>query len=329
MKRALVTGIGGQDGSHLAEQLIVDGYEVHGIIRRSSTINTGRLDHLYEDPACAPDRRLILHYGDMTDPLALVDVLKRVEPAEVYHLAAQSHVRVSFDVPCYSADVDALGTLRLLEAVRLMCPAARVYVAGSSEMFGSAPPPQSERTPFEPQSPYAAAKVFSCHVARNYRKAYGMFIAVGILFNHEGERRGETFVTRKVTRAVGRIKAGLQSKLYLGNLDAQRDWGYASEYVGAMRKMLALDEPHDLVIGTGESHTVREWVATAFAAAGLEWQQYVEIHPRYLRPAEVDHLRADPSEARRVLGWEPTVRFADLVGLMVRHDVQLAHLESR
>ncbi|RKQ88840.1 GDP-mannose 4,6-dehydratase [Brockia lithotrophica] len=331
MKKALITGITGQDGSYLAEFLLNKGYEVHGIIRRSSTFSTSRIDHLYRDPH-DPEARLFLHYGDMTDGIGLKRLLDKIQPDEVYNLAAQSHVKVSFEQPEYTADIVALGTLRLLEAVRLHMEETerevRVYQAGSSEMFGSAPPPQSESTPFHPRSPYAVSKVAAYWYAVNYREAYGMFIANGILFNHESERRGETFVTRKITRAVGRIKLGLQRKLYLGNLEARRDWGYAPDYVEAMWLMLQQDEPDDYVIATGESHSVREFVEAAFAAVGLDWRDYVEIDPRYFRPAEVDFLLGDPRKAREKLGWRPRVTFQELVIRMVEHDLELARREK-
>ncbi|MBT9252263.1 MAG: GDP-mannose 4,6-dehydratase [Brockia lithotrophica] len=331
MKKALITGITGQDGSYLAEFLLNKGYEVHGIIRRSSTFSTSRIDHLYRDPH-DPEARLFLHYGDMTDGIGLKRLLDKIRPDEVYNLAAQSHVKVSFEQPEYTANIVALGTLRLLEAVRLHREETgrevRVYQAGSSEMFGSAPPPQSESTPFHPRSPYAVSKVAAYWYAVNYREAYGMFIANGILFNHESERRGETFVTRKITRAVGRIKVGLQRKLYLGNLEARRDWGYAPDYVEAMWLMLQQEEPDDYVIATGESHSVREFVEAAFGAVGLDWRDYVEIDPRYFRPAEVDFLLGDPRKAREKLGWRPRVTFQELVIRMVEHDLELARREK-
>lgn len=331
MKKALITGITGQDGSYLAEFLLNKGYEVHGIIRRSSTFSTSRIDHLYRDPH-DPEARLFLHYGDMTDGIGLKRLLDKIRPDEVYNLAAQSHVKVSFEQPEYTANIVALGTLRLLEAVRLHREETgrevRVYQAGSSEMFGSAPPPQSESTPFHPRSPYAVSKVAAYWYAVNYREAYGMFVANGILFNHESERRGETFVTRKITRAVGRIKVGLQRKLYLGNLEARRDWGYAPDYVEAMWLMLQQEEPDDYVIATGESHSVREFVEAAFGAVGLDWRDYVEIDPRYFRPAEVDFLLGDPRKAREKLGWRPRVTFQELVIRMVEHDLELARREK-
>ncbi|MBC7266469.1 MAG: GDP-mannose 4,6-dehydratase [Coriobacteriia bacterium] len=331
MKRALITGITGQDGSYLAELLLEKGYEVHGIIRRASTFNTDRIDHLYRDPH-DPDARLFLHYGDLTDGTGLRRILETVHPDEVYNLGAQSHVKVSFDQPEYTADVVAVGTLRLLDALRDYAKnsgaSVRMYQAGSSEMFGAAPPPQSLATPFYPRSPYAVSKVAAHWYCVNYREAYGMFICNGILFNHESERRGETFVTRKITRAVGRIKHGLQDKLYLGNLDAKRDWGYAPDYVEAMWLMLQQDEPGDYVVATGEAHSVREFCEAAFAEVGLDWQEYVEIDPRYFRPTEVDYLLGDASATREKLGWAPRVSFAELVKRMVAHDMELAAQEK-
>ena len=330
-KRALITGITGQDGSYLAELLLDKGYEVHGIIRRASTFNTDRIDHLYKDPH-DPDARLFLHYGDLTDGTGLRRILERVQPDEIYNLAAQSHVKVSFEQPEYTADVVATGTLRLLEALRdymqISGREVRFYQAGSSEMFGAVPPPQSEKTPFYPRSPYAVAKVAAYWYAVNYREAYGMFIANGILFNHESPRRGETFVTRKITRAAGRIKLGLQKKLYLGNLDAKRDWGFAGDYVEAMWRMLQQPEPDDYVVATGESYSVREFLEEAFGLLDLDWRDYVEIDPRYFRPTEVDYLLGDPSKAKKKLGWEPKVSFKELVKMMVEHDLELARQEK-
>ena len=330
MKRALITGITGQDGSYLAELLLAKGYEVHGIIRRASSFNTDRIDHLYEDPHQG-DARVFLHYGDLLDATVLRRVLEKVRPDELYHLGAQSHVRVSFEEPLYTADAVALGTLRLLEAVRDYVSATgadlRFYNAGSSEMFGAAGAPQSEATPFYPRSPYAASKVAAHWYCVNYREAYGLFICNGILFNHESPRRGETFVTRKVTRAVGRIALGLEDALYLGNLEAKRDWGFAGEYVDAMWRMLQQDAPDDYVVATGESYTVREMLELAFARAGLDWSDHVRTDARYLRPTEVDHLRGDASKARARLGWEPTVGLEELVGMMVDHDLELARQE--
>jgi GDPmannose 4,6-dehydratase len=321
-RRAFITGISGQDGSYLAEQLLEKGYEVHGLVRRSSSFNTRRLDPIYRDPH-ERDVPLVLHYGDLSDGVSLTNLIRALEPHEIYHLGAQSHVRVSFDIPDYTAQTTGLGTLRILEAVRASGVHTRFYQASSSEMFGSAPPPQNEKTPFHPRSPYAAAKVFAFWAAVNYREAYGMFAVNGILHNHESPRRGETFVSRKITRAVARIKAGLQDKLYLGNLEARRDWGYAPQYTHAMWLMLQHPEPDDFVISTGESHSVREFLELAFQRVGLDWREFVDIDPRYYRPAEVDHLRGDSSKAERVLGWRPTVKFPELVALMVDADVQL------
>jgi GDPmannose 4,6-dehydratase len=330
MTCALVTGITGQDGSYLAELLLAKDYRVHGLIRRASSFNTDRIDHLYQDPH-ARERQLELHYGDLNDGTVLRRVLELVQPDEVYNLGAQSHVRVSFDMPEYTADVVAMGTLRLLDAVRdhmlRSGRSVRFYQAGSSEMFGAAPPPQSESTPFHPRSPYAVSKVAAHCYAVNYREAYGMFIANGILFNHESPRRGETFVSRKITRAVGRIKHGLQSKLFLGNLDAKRDWGFAGDYVDAMWRMLQTSEPDDYVVATGESYSVRDMLDVAFGHVDLDWNAHVEIDPRYFRPSEVDHLRGDSSKARAKLGWEPKVGFRELVKKMVDHDLTLAARE--
>ncbi len=308
-KTALITGITGQDGSYLAELLLSKGYEVHGLIRRSSTFNTRRIDHLYKDPH-RQNVQLHLHYGDLSSSSGLLGLLQAVQPDEIYHLAAQSHVRVSFDMPEYTADITGLGTVRLLEAIRQSGLTPRFYQASSSEMFGAAPPPQSETTPFAPQSPYAAAKLLAYWTTSNYRAGYGLFAGNGILFNHESPRRGETFVTRKITRAVAAITAGQQDKLYLGNLDAKRDWGYAPEYVEAMWLMLQQETAQDFVIGTGESHTVRDFLQEAFGYVGLDWQNYVKIDPRYYRPTEVDYLLADPRQAQRQMGWQPKVRFA-------------------
>ncbi len=328
MTKALITGITGQDGSYLAEFLLEKGYEVHGIIRRASSFNTGRIDHLYKDPHIH-GVRLFLHYGDIADSTNLIKLLYRIQPEEVYHLAAQSHVRVSFDIPEYTGDVTGLSTVRILEAIRETGVKAKFYQASSSEMFGKAHEvPQTETTPFHPRSPYGAAKVYAFWATVNYRESYGMFASNGILFNHESPRRGETFVTRKITRAVARIKAGLQQKLYLGNLDAKRDWGYAREYVEAMWLMLQQDQPDDYVIATGESHSVGEFLTKAFSQVNLDWHDYVEIDPKYLRPAEVDLLIGDASKAKRVLGWEPKVSFNELVRLMVDADVaMLGHEE--
>ncbi|HWU28370.1 MAG TPA: GDP-mannose 4,6-dehydratase [Microbacterium sp.] len=325
MKRALVTGITGQDGSYLAELLLAKGYEVHGIIRRASTFNTARIDHLYVDPH-ESGARLKLHYGDLRDGSRLVTLLQQVDPDEVYNLAAQSHVRVSFDEPEHTADTTGTGTVRLLEAVRLSGISTRFYQASSSELYGATPPPQSETTPFYPRSPYAAAKLYSFWITKNYREAYRMYAVNGILFNHESPRRGETFVTRKITRAVARIKAGQQSDLYLGNLDAIRDWGYAAEYVEGMWRMLQADAPDDYVLATGVGYSIRDFLDAAFSHVGMNWQDYVRFDERYLRPTEVDALIGDPSKARDALGWEATVDGLDLARLMVEADVQaLAH----
>ncbi|NDL58515.1 GDP-mannose 4,6-dehydratase [Phytoactinopolyspora mesophila] len=319
-KNAVITGITGQDGSYLAELLLEKGYQVHGLIRRSSSFNTDRIDHIYEEPH-DPDRRLTLHHADLSDGVALVNLLRDIQPDEIYNLGAQSHVRVSFDAPLYTADITGTGPLRLLEAVRASGVATRIYQASSSEMFGSAPPPQNEQTRFHPRSPYGCAKVFGYWTTVNYREAYGMYAVNGVLFNHESPRRGETFVTRKITRAVARIKAGLQEKLYLGNLDAVRDWGYAPEYVDAMWRMLQQDEPDDYVVATGEAHTVREFCEAAFSAVGLDWREYVAYDARYERPAEVDALIGDPSKAEQVLGWKPTVMFDELARIMTEADI--------
>ena len=321
MKKALITGITGQDGSYLAELLLAKGYEVHGIIRRASTFNTGRIDHLYKD-SHVNGVRLFLHYGDIADSTNLIKLLYRIQPEEIYHLAAQSHVRVSFDIPEYTGDVTGLSTIRILEAIRETGLKSRFYQASSSEMFGKvAEVPQRETTPFHPRSPYAAAKVYAYWATVNYRESYGMFACNGILFNHESPRRGETFVTRKITRAVAQIKAGLQQKLFLGNLDAKRDWGYAKEYVEAMWLMLQQENPDDYVIATGETHSVEEFLEEAFSHVGLDWHEFVEIDPKYLRPAEVDLLIGDASKAKAALGWKPTVTFQALVRLMVDADV--------
>jgi len=331
MKKALISGITGQDGSYLAEFLLAKGYEVHGIVRRASTFNTDRIDHIYRDPH-EPGVRVFLHYGDLADAIGLRAVVANVNPDEVYNLGSQSHVRVSFDQPEYTADIVATGTLRLLDAVRDYENASgaqvRFYQAGSSEMFGSCAPPQNEETPFAPRSPYAAAKAAAHWYCRNYREAYGMFICNGILFNHESPRRGETFVTRKVTRAIGRIKLGLQKTLYLGNLDAKRDWGFAGDYVVAMWQMLQHPDPDDYVVATGEAHSVRDFVVQAFNYAGLDYQKCVEIDPGYFRPAEVDYLCGDATKVRSTLGWESKVGFNELVTMMVDHDVELARQEK-
>ncbi|MEZ0344647.1 MAG: GDP-mannose 4,6-dehydratase [Caldimicrobium sp.] len=353
MKKALITGITGQDGSYLAEFLLSKGYEVHGIIRRASTFNTHRIDHIYVDPH-DPEAKLFLHYGDLSDSGQLMHLIYNIQPDEIYHLGAQSHVRVSFDIPEYTGDITALGTIRILEAIRRSGIKTKFYQASSSEMFGASPPPQNEKTPFYPRSPYAAAKVYAFWMTVNYREAYNLFACNGILFNHESPRRGETFVTRKITRALVHILAGKQKKLYLGNLNARRDWGFAPEYVEAMWLMLQQDEPDDYVIGTGESHSVREFVEKAFSYAGIEiewkgngieekgivksvsekWdrilkpgQVIIEIDPKYFRPTEVEHLQADISKARKKLGWEPRTTFEELVKIMVDYDMMLLELE--
>lgn len=320
MKTALITGITGQDGSYLAELLLGKGYEVHGIIRRASSFNTARIDHLYEDPH-ADSPRLRLHYGDLTDGSQIARLMREVAPDEIYNLGAQSHVAVSFQQPEYTGDVDGLGTIRLLEAIRDTGIETRFYQAGTSEMFGDAPPPQSEASPFQPRSPYAAAKLYAYWVVRNYREAYGLHAVTGILFNHESPRRGETFVTRKITRALARIVSGEQDKLYLGNLDARRDWGHAADYVRAMWLMLQADEPQDFVIGTGESYSIRDFLTRSFATVGLDWEPFVEIDPAYFRPTEVEFLQADPSRAVAALGWQPEITFETLVDEMVESDL--------
>lgn len=354
MKKALITGITGQDGSYLAEFLLSKGYEVHGIIRRSSSFNTGRIDHIYVDPN-EEEKRLLLHYGDLSDPGVISELIWRVQPDEVYNLGAQSHVKVSFDMPEYTGNVTGLGTTRILEAIRRSGSKTKYYQASSSEMFGAMPAPQSEKTPFYPRSPYAAAKLYSYWMTVNYRESYDIFACNGILFNHESPRRGETFVTRKITRALASILAGKQKKLYLGNLDAKRDWGFAPEYVEAMWLMLQVEKPDDFVIGTGESYSVREFVEKTFAYAGIEvaWQgsgidevglvkqsfgsvqsivkpgdTVIEIAPRYFRPAEVDHLQADISKAKKLLGWQPRVTFDELVKIMVDYDLKLYGVPS-
>jgi GDPmannose 4,6-dehydratase len=330
MKTALITGITGQDGAYLARFLIAKGYVVHGVIRRASTFNTARIEPLYRDPH-DPDARLFLHYGDLTDGTNLRRIVEEVKPDEVYNLGAQSHVRVSFDQPEYTADVVFTGALRMLEVLRdytqISGRKVRMYQAGSSEMYGSSAPPQDEGTPFHPRSPYAVAKVAAHWMAVNYRDAYGMFVVNGILFNHESPLRGETFVTRKITRAAGRIKLGLQDKLYLGNLDAERDWGFAGDYVEAMWMLLQQDRPGDVVIATGESHSVREFLEAAFRRLDLDWSKHVEIDPRYFRPTEVDALQGDPTRAREQLGWRPRTSFDELVRMMVEHDFELARQE--
>jgi GDPmannose 4,6-dehydratase len=320
MMRALITGVTGQDGSFLAELLLSKGYEVHGLKRRASSFNTDRVDHIYEDFHEA-GTRFYLHHADLTDSGSISKLLYDIRPDEVYNLGAQSHVKVSFEIPEYTGDVVAMGALRLLEGIRQVGLKCRLYQASSSEMFGNAPPPQSEVSPFQPRSPYACAKVFAHNVTVNYRESYGFHASCGILFNHESERRGETFVTRKVTRAVAKIKLGLQDKLYLGNMDAKRDWGYTPDFVRAMWMMMQQDRPDDYVIGTGHAYSVREFVEAAFSHVDLDWHDYVEIDPRYFRPAEVDFLRADPTKARTQLGWEPTVGFDELVRIMVDSDI--------
>lgn len=326
-KVALITGITGQDGSYLAELLLSKGYAVHGLIRRSSSFHTQRIDHLYQDPH-ETGASLFLHYGDLSDAGRLTNLFYEVRPDEVYHLGAQSHVRVSFDMPDYTGDITGLGTIRLLESIRRSGVQCRFYQASSSEMFGDAPAPQSERTPFQPRSPYAAAKVYAYWIVRNYRDAYGIFASNGILFNHESPRRGETFVTRKITRAVAEILAGRQTKLFLGNLDARRDWGFAPEYVEGMWRMLQQETSMDLVLGTGETHSVREFVEAAFSYVGLDWRTYVDIDPRYFRPTEVKLLLADFQEARRRLHWEPRVGFGELVKVMIDIDLEAAGLTA-
>ena len=327
MKKALITGITGQDGSYLTEFLLKKGYEVYGIIRRSSSFHTGRIDHLYKDPHDKPALKLI--YGDLTDGSNLSTIVNDIEPDEVYNLGAQSHVRVSFDMPIYTTNVDALGTLRLLEAIRTMKKPPRFYQASSSEMYGKVvETPQSETTPFYPRSPYGCAKVYSFWQTVNYREAYNMFACNGILFNHESPRRGETFVTRKITRAATRIKLGLQKKLYLGNLDAKRDWGFAGDYVETMWLILQQEKAEDFVIATGETHSVKEFLVEVFGHLGLDWQEYVNIDPRYYRPTEVDILQGDASKAKKVLGWEPKVSFQELARMMVDADMELAENEK-
>lgn len=327
MKRAFITGITGQDGSYLAEFLLSKGYEVHGLIRRSSTFNTDRIDHLFTD-FHDPSARMYLHYGDLSISGHMTDLLHKIQPEEIYHLGAQSHVRVSFDIPEFTGDITGLGTLRILEAIRKTGIKTRFYQASSSEMFGAAPPPQDENTPFQPQSPYAAAKVYSYYIVKNYRKAYNIFACNGILFNHESPRRGETFVTRKITRAATRIKLGLQEKIYLGNLDAERDWGYAGDYVEAMWLMLQQDAPDDYVIATGETHSVREFAEKVFRKLNLNLDDYLEIDPHYFRPTEVDVLRGNALKARKTLNWKPRVHFNELIDLMIASDLELARKEK-
>jgi len=322
-KKALITGVTGQDGSYLAELLLNKGYEVHGIVRRASTFNTSRIDHIIVDEQHTPDAKFFFHYGDLTDTGNIDKLINQIKPDEVYHLGAQSHVKVSFDMPEFTANAGALGTLRILEAIKNSGLPIKFYNAASSEMFGSSLPPQNENTVFHPRSPYACAKVFSFHITRLYREAYGIFACNGILFNHESPRRGETFVTRKITRGIARIKAGLDKKIYLGNLDAKRDWGYSPDYVEAMYMMLQQEKPDDFVIATGETHTVREFLEETFKYAGLgDWQQYIEIDPRYTRPAEVDILMGDASKAKEKIGWGPKIKFSELAKIMVDADMK-------
>jgi len=327
MKKAFLTGITGQDGSYLAEFLLNKGYEVHGLIRRSSTFNTDRIDHLYRD-VHEQDAKLFLHYGDLSVSSQLMDLLHSINPDEIYHLGAQSHVRVSFDMPEYTGDITGLGTLRILEAIRKTGIKARFYQASSSEMFGAAPPPQNENTIFQPRSPYAAAKVYAYYIVRNYRDAYGLFATNGILFNHESPRRGETFVTRKITRAATQIKLGLKSKLYLGNLEAKRDWGFAGDFVEAMWLMLQQGKPDDFVIATGETHSVREFTEKVFSKLDLDYNKHVSIDPRYFRPTEVDVLLGDASKAKKILNWQPKITFDKLIDMMIEADMKLAQKEK-
>jgi GDPmannose 4,6-dehydratase len=327
-KRALITGITGQDGSYLAELLLSKGYEVHGLVRRSSTFNTDRIDHIYVDPH-APGASLKLHFADLSDGSRLVTLIDEIQPHEVYNLAAQSHVRVSFDEPEFTGDTTGLGTIRLLEAIRAAGSTPRFYQASSSEMFGATPPPQNEETPFYPRSPYGVAKLYSYWITRNYREAYGIFATNGILFNHESPRRGETFVTRKITRAVARIKAGVQSELFMGNLDAVRDWGYAPEYVEAMWRMLQHDEPTDFVVATNTAYTVKDFLQLSFEHVGLDWEKYVRFDERYLRPTEVDSLIGDPAKAQELLGWTPNILTPRLAQIMVDADIAALELEGR
>ena len=328
MKTALITGITGQDGSYLAELLLKKGYDVYGIIRRSSSFNTERIDHIYQDPH-NPNPKLRLIYGDLNDASSLNKIVRTVQPTEIYHLGSQSHVRVSFDIPEYTGEITGLGAVRLLEAIRETGIQTQFYNASSSEMFGNAPVPQNEHTPFQPRSPYAAAKLYAHWMTVNYRESYGLFACNGILFNHESPRRGETFVTRKIAKAVARIKVGVQDKLFLGNLDARRDWGYAGDYVDAIWMMLQQPKPTDYVIATGETHSVRDFLDEAFAYVDLDWKKYVEIDPRYYRPVEVDLLQGDASKAKRELGWEPNVRFKELVRMMVDSDLSTEKARNR
>jgi GDPmannose 4,6-dehydratase len=327
MKRALITGITGQDGSYLAELLLSKGYEIHGLIRRASTFNTSRIDHLYVDPH-QKGAQLFLHYGDLSDGSQLTNLLYSVKPDEIYHLGAQSHVRVSFDIPEYTGDITGLGITRILEAIRQSGIKARLYQASSSEMFGASPPPQDENTPFYPRSPYAAAKLYAYWMTVNYREGYNLYACNGILFNHESPRRGQTFVTRKITKAIADILAGRQEYLYLGNLEAKRDWGYAPEYVNAMWLILQQDKPDDYVVGTGETHSVKEFLTEAFAYAGLDWEKHVRTDQRYFRPTEVEALIADSGKIRKALGWQPRVCFKDLVKIMVDADMEAAGLKT-
>jgi GDPmannose 4,6-dehydratase len=328
MKKALITGITGQDGSYLTEFLLSKGYETHGLIRRSSSFNTGRIDHIYVDPHDS-GARLYLHYGDLSDSSHLTNLVYNIEPDEIYHLGAQSHVRVSFDMPEYSNNVTGLGTVRILESIRRSGIKCRFYQASSSEMFGASPPPQNELTPFQPRSPYACAKLTAHWTAVNYRDGYGLYAVTGILFNHESPRRGETFVTRKITKAISNILLGRQEQVYLGNLEPERDWGYAPEYVEMMWVMLQRDEPQDFVIGTGDTHSVKEFVEEAFSYADLDWKKYVKTDPNYFRPTEINSLRADTSKAKEVLGWDASIRFRELVRIMIDADMRNSGLESR
>lgn len=327
MKKALITGITGQDGSYLTDFLLYKGYEVHGIIRRASTFNTHRIEHLYHDPH-SPEARLFLHHGDLADSEQLTNLIYNIQPDEIYHLGAQSHVRVSFDIPEYTGVITGIGTTRILEAIKRSKIKTKFYQASSSEMFGSTPPPQNEKSLFHPRSPYAAAKVYAYWITVNYRDGYDLFASNGILFNHESPRRGETFVTRKITRAIARIVAGKQSKLYLGNLEAKRDWGYAPEYVECMWKILQQETPDDFVIGTGESHSVKEFLQEAFGYAGLDWKKYVEIDKRYFRPTEVENLIADPSRAKNKLNWSSKISFQELVKIMMDYDLKQLNLKT-
>src|SRR6266850_1762456 len=328
MKKALITGITGQDGSYLAELLLSKNYQVYGIIRRSSSLNTGRIDHIYQDPH-EPDQRLILVHGDLNDGSSLNRIIRTVQPAEIYHLGAQSHVRVSFDVPEYTGEITGMGTVRLLDAIREAGVKTRFYNASSSEMFGNAPAPQNESTPFQPRSPYAAAKVYAHWMTVNYRDGYNLFACNGILFNHESPRRGETFVSRKITKAVARIRLGLQKKLFLGNLDARRDWGYAMDYMEAIWLMLQQEQADDYVIATGETHSVRDFLDEAFAYVKLDWHEYVEIDSRYYRPTEVDLLQGDAAKAKSTLGWQPQIHFKELVGMMIEADFREEKMNNR